>query len=345
MSIMLDLQLSFRQIRSLQLKPLVMFWIMLFGFGLNSVSDAGFQDGVSNESNQEGQSDISIFQLDDGSVEIRHADDLFARFNFKDYGKPILYPLMADGQIEMTRNYPMKKDVPGEANDHPHHKSVWIAHGDVNGFDFWTEKQKIECRSIEIDGPVLSIVNHWIANEESLVIEETQFRFSKSDNLRIIDVSILFRPAVESMPLVFGDTKEGFFAVRTHPSLRLVKDERRGVTQVTGQAMNSNGDRDGSVWGKRAAWVYYWGEIDETPVGIGLIDHAKNFRYPSTWHARDYGLIAANPFGLHEFLQMPPGSGSQQVSHDEPLQLRYRIVISAGHLEAAAMDRIASEFE
>ena len=41
----------------------------------------------------------------------------------------------------MTRNWPMK-NVENEEHDHPHHRSFWYAHGDVNGHDFWSEGSK-----------------------------------------------------------------------------------------------------------------------------------------------------------------------------------------------------------
>src|SRR3982074_2946391 len=51
--------------------------------------------------------------------------------------KPYLHPLRtADGKV-VTRGFPMIKDVAGETHDHPHHRGLWFAPGDVNGYDFW----------------------------------------------------------------------------------------------------------------------------------------------------------------------------------------------------------------
>ena len=76
----------------------------------------------------------------------------FAELDYQTYDKPIVYPIYGPGQIPMTRNYPMRKDVPGEANDHSHHKSMWFAHGDVNGVSFWDERGKI----VNDQGPGMS---------------------------------------------------------------------------------------------------------------------------------------------------------------------------------------------
>src|SRR5215472_7503218 len=63
---------------------------------------------------------------------------LFTEYYFKDVPRPYCYPLIGPGNAALTRNWPMKT-TPDEAHDHPHHRSLWFAHGAVNGHDFWTE--------------------------------------------------------------------------------------------------------------------------------------------------------------------------------------------------------------
>ena len=53
---------------------------------------------------------------------------------------PYLWPVRGPGGIEMTRAFPVAPARDGEAKDHPHHTSMWLAHGDVNGHDFWHSK-------------------------------------------------------------------------------------------------------------------------------------------------------------------------------------------------------------
>ena len=50
-------------------------------------------------------------------------------------------PLAAESvptESPFTRAYPMEK-VPAKQNDHPHQRSCWFTHGNVNGIDFWAE--------------------------------------------------------------------------------------------------------------------------------------------------------------------------------------------------------------
>ena len=63
---------------------------------------------------------------------------LFTEYFFKDVPRPFCYPLIGPGDAAMTRNWPMKT-TPDEEHDHPHHRSLWFAHGAVNGHDFWSE--------------------------------------------------------------------------------------------------------------------------------------------------------------------------------------------------------------
>ena len=57
--------------------------------------------------------------------------------------KPVLYPLITDDAITVTRGYPLEPR-PGERVDHPHHAGLWFNYGDVNGFDFWNNSDAIK---------------------------------------------------------------------------------------------------------------------------------------------------------------------------------------------------------
>ena len=124
--------------------------------------------------------------------------------------------------------------------------------------------------------------------------------------------------------------------IRTHPALR-VKGE-----VATGKALNSAGDKDKSIWGKNAKWVYYWGKIDGKEVGVGIFDHPTNPRHPTTWHARDYGLVAANPFGIHDFQKKPKGAGAMIIKDGESVTFRYAFVFIAGD---PAKSKVAQVYE
>jgi hypothetical protein len=103
--------------------------------------------------------------------------------------------------------------------------------------------------------------------------------------------------------------------------------------------VNSEGERNATAWGRPARWVDYSGTIDGKPVGIAVFDHPGNLRHPTRWHARGYGLFAANPFGLHDFAGEPRGSGSHTIPDGGTLRLRYRFVFHEGDAEHAGIER------
>ena len=55
-----------------------------------------------------------------------------------DRAKPIVWPLIGPDGIGLTRNWPMSEDDPDDSRDHVHQQSFWVAHGDVNGVDYWS---------------------------------------------------------------------------------------------------------------------------------------------------------------------------------------------------------------
>ena len=107
-----------------------------------------------------------------------------------------------------------------------------------------------------------------------------------------------------------------------------------GSTGAAGHIRTSEGLVDGDAWGKRARWVDYFGEVDGQAVGIALFDHPGNLRHPTRWHARDYGLFTANPFGVHHFTGNEADSGGHTLPAGENLTLRYRFVFHGGDVDA-----------
>jgi hypothetical protein len=283
----------------------------------------------------------------DGKYRVLVDDQLFAEVDYQTYDKPIVYPILGPGQIPMTRNYPMRKDVSGEANDHPHHKSMWFAHGDINGVSFWDERGKIvNDRVLAVDSnpqhPFVTLADKLLDRDGNLVCRETvKLTFQVQPGVRMIDWDETLH--ADPGEIRIGDTKEGTMGLRVHPNLRLDNDERRGVTTANGTAINSEGVRGGEVWGKRARWVDYSGEIDGQKVGISFLDHPQNLRHPTYWHARTYGLFAANPFGLSDFVG-PGNDGSFTVPAGESLRFRYRFVFHEGAADPARIEQWYAAF-
>ena len=267
--------------------------------------------------------------------------------------KPYLHPLRsASGKI-VTRRYPMES-IPGETHDHPHHRGLWFSHGSVNGYDFWSNEPsqhdgknaRIVLKSIgrlaggKQSGAIDAIFNWLDPQGKTLLTEARTMTFYAEPARRVIDFDIVLTPATK---VTFGDTKEGTFAIRLAASLEEPTQESLASPKRTGLMVDSEGRRgEPQVWGHRASWVDYFGEIDGEKLGIAILDHPSNPRHPTYWHSRSYGLFAANIFGLHDFLNDKNANGNLTVDSGQPLRFRYRVIIHPGDSQSA---NIAQEFQ
>jgi hypothetical protein len=289
-----------------------------------------------------------------GQVDILWNSQPVTGYRVDNLRKPVMYPVFGPGGHSMVRNYPLVPGTVGEATDHPHHKSIWFAHGNVNGHSYWDEKAVIravgEPRWLPKEAALL-VEHEWLATDttEVLARESTRLSFgclapeeSPLEGGWWLQYQV--RVTAVAPQLKFGDTKEGCFAMRTHPNLQLTNDPRAGVTTANGRALNSTGLRDKDLWGQPAQWVAYGGTIDDQPVTIVMMDHPTNLRHPTTWHARDYGLVAANPFGLHDFQKLPTGAGDFALSQGQCLEFCYRIAFMPTLLDESAIGEAYREF-
>ena len=123
----------------------------------------------------------------------------------------------------------------------------------------------------------------------------------------------------------FGDQEEMGLGVRVATPL---------TVKNGGQILNSDGSKnEKQVWGKQADWCDYGGEIDGQPVGVTLMPDPKNFRR-SWFHARDYGVLVANPFGRNAFTK---GEKSKVVVRKgETFRLRFGVLVHSGKVDVAA---------
>ena len=296
--------------------------------------------------------EMAVKLIDTGKqVRVTLDDELFTEFDYRGYIKPILYPIFGPGQIGMTRNWPMKDDVEGEAHDHPHHKSMWISH-EISGVDFWAESggrvvtQKVETEFAGSPKPsnVLRATSVWRAKQgdKPVLADQTTYWFGGTSESRWIDCLVDFQAPFGDFQ--FDDTKEGLFAIRTHPDLRLTSSPKRGVEEVFGSAVNSEGITGKAIWGKQARWLLYKGKIDGKAMSIAMYDHPENLRHPTTWHARDYGLVTANPFGMHHFLGKEKGAGAFKVAKGDHLSLRYRVEFFRGEVTPSDVEACYRRF-
>ena len=275
----------------------------------------------------------------EGIIGVLEDGELFTEYHYDGVRVPSLYPIHGPGGVPITRAWPFEERE-GEEHDHTHHTSLWLAHGDVNGHDFWhgeensiVNTEAILCSSGG-DTCTMQARNRWMAGEELLLFEDRVMVFEIEDDRRVLDFDIVLTPAIGAV--TFGDTKEGTFAIRMHPELRLSGDIAKGV------AVNSEGIEGKDIWGKRARWVAYSAPVEGQEVTVVLMDHPRNLRHPTWWHARDYGLCAANPFGVHDFEGQPEGAGNFILRPTEALRLRYRILLLEGALD---VDDIEDEWD
>ncbi len=277
--------------------------------------------------------------------------------------KPYLHPLRSAQGIIVTRGFPMRKDITGESTDHPHHRAMFFAHGEINGIDFWGEAEFAEKAPVVVKGKPYSSEDlpkgrtvfrkleemrggpdsggiralfDLVGPDGKAIAQETQaYAFRGDESTRIIDCE--FTIHADHDPVKMGDTKEGTFAIRVVKALE----------EPTGHMLNSNGAvGEKEIWGKRANWVDYSGTVADEKLGIALFDNPTNPKHPTYWHARGYGLFSVNPFGEHDFYRDPKRDGSITIPGGGSLTLRYRVLIHHGDAKeaevAGAYDRYAA---
>jgi hypothetical protein len=287
------------------------------------------------------------------SVDVFMGGKPFTKYYFGPQSpKPYLHPLRTAEGTVVTRGFPMRTDIAGESHDHPHHRAMFFAHGDINGVDFWGEGQagrqqqtakgvyysseelpkgrtvfrKLDEAKGGADSGTMGATFDLVGPDGKALGSETQeYTFRGDASTRVIDCAFTLT-ADRGVPLKLGDTKEGTFAIR------VVKE----LEKPHGKMLNSAGKvGEADIWGKRADWVDYSGVVAGEELGIAIFDNPGNIKHPTYWHARDYGLFAVNPFGEHDYYHDPKRDGSVTIAAGRSLTLRYRVLIHHGDAQAA----------
>jgi len=263
-----------------------------------------------------------------------------------DGNKPYLYPLSTASGTRVTRHFPMEAFA-GETSDHPHQRGLFFAHGDINGTNFWatelgsgtpnmgrmTLRKTPEAKGGKKSGAIRAIFDGIDAHGRPIMTETRAIVFYADPRLRIIDYEIEIR-AIEK--LVFADTKEGTFGIWLADSMT----EDKG-----GRMVNADGkETEKNVWGHRSPWVDYYGPVDGRTVGVAIFDNPGNPRYPAYWHARAYGLFAANIFGVRDFTGDKTQDGGMTVDRGHAIRFRYRVAIHEGDARAANIAELYREY-
>jgi len=281
---------------------------------------------------------VQVTKTDD-KVTVEIGEKLFTEYHYQNVPRPYFWPVLSADGAEMTRQWPMANPK-DEEHDHPHHRGLWYAHGNVNGLDFWSEEPGF-CKIVHDEflkiqsGKAFGLIksrDKWLDHNGDIVCTDVRaMRFYNSPgDERMFDFDIILQ-APPDKPVVFGDTKEGTMATRLPETMRL--KHKNGPGQ--GHIVMSTGLRDEKTWGKRADWCDYYGPVvtegkDPGILGLAIFDHPSNPRHPTTWHVRDYGLFAANPFGLHEFEKAPAEAGNLTIPAGQSVTFRYRFYYHRG---------------
>jgi hypothetical protein len=272
--------------------------------------------------------------------------------------KPVLYPLRTAHGTLVTRGFPLDPRK-GERVDHPHHVGLWFNHGDVNGLDFWNNSDDIGADRAPKMGTIvhrrvvgmkngaergeLRVESDWRAADGAVLLrEETQFVFSGGTDTRSIDR--ITRLIAREQRVVFRDNKEGTIGLRVARALEqpsttpeIFTDASGNATKVpvldntgvTGTYTSSEGLKGDAVWGTRGRWVTLHGTVDAEPVTLVMLDHPANPNAPTYWHARGYGLFAANPLGRKVFDEKQP-EVQLVLAPGDSVVFRHRLLILTG---------------
>jgi hypothetical protein len=291
----------------------------------------------------------------------------------QDQKKPVLYPLRSANGTLVTRGWPLDPR-PGERVDHPHHVGLWFDYGSVNGIDFWNNSESLKPEESAKMGTVVhrrvvsaqggadsgSLVTEsdWIGpGNVTLLHERSEYVFRGDASTRTVDRTTILT-AVDRR-VVFEDNKEGVFGMRvarqleqpsTTPEVftdaagRATAVKVLDNTGVTGQYTSSEGRKGDDVWGSRGRWAMLTGRIGSRDLTLAMFDHPKNPGFPTHWHARGYGLFAANPLGGNVLSGGKDPALNLTLEPRSSTTFRYRLLIVEGTATAGRLNKDADAF-
>jgi hypothetical protein len=327
---------------------------------------------------------VAVFAQFDEPVKLKKAENanridvfignkLFTRFLYPDtLEKPVLYPLYSSSNKLVTRGFPLDPR-PAEPTDHPHHLGLWFTYESVNGLDFWNNSYAIPAEKKHLygwirtdriektrDGKPGILIYHanWTNQQGKVLLEETtRFEFSGNGHQRMIDRITELKA---DTTVLFADAKDGMLGLRLAHELQIpAKDDQeftdnkgnktlvKGGTDriANGNYLTSEGITGDAAWGTRGVWCKVYGKMGNDSVSISIIDHPENPGYPTYWHARGYGLFAANPLGQKIF-----SNGKTEMNlhlqKGQTVRFRYRILIDENlkSTSVAELNRLAADF-
>jgi hypothetical protein len=290
--------------------------------------------------------------------------------------KPALFPLIDADGVTITRGWPLDPR-PGERTDHPHHDGLWFNYSNVNGFDFWNNSDAIPAARAPKMGTIVfdkivSVKNGpnrgelvtsstWIDGlNHPLLAETTRYVFAHDGPTRTIDLVVTLKALDRA---IFNDDKDGLLGLRVARWLESPQEKggtftdangiatpvaaaanTPGVAPPTGEYLTSEGVKGEAAWSTRGRWCGLTGHNDAGhSVTIAIFDHPGNVGYPTYWHARGYGLFAANPLGRHMFDSKQPALNFT-LEKGQSTTFRYRVAIYTHAATVEELNRQADAF-
>jgi hypothetical protein len=279
--------------------------------------------------------DIQFADDNQGTLHISADGRSLADYVYQDtqIPRPYFKSVHAPNGSQITRTQP--PDSTKDIADHPlFHPGIWLSFGDLSGSDYWRLAAKTRFAGFDSKPQATATGGEFTVrfqylnqlNPESITCEES-FRcqiFQRPAGILIVWDSTF----TSDNEFVFGDQEEMGLGIRMATPLRSERQARGEIAPGSGTILTADGRKNGAeVWGHSAPWCDYSGIIDGQQVGATLFCHPENFR-PSWFHARDYGLLVANPFGRKAFKH---GAASQVVIEpNDQLRLRYGIFLYSG---------------
>jgi hypothetical protein len=211
--------------------------------------------------------------------------------------RPYFWPvLMADGtEITSDQTRVAEKDP---KTDHPHQRSIWVGHGDVNGANHWTRslQQQRHVRFTKVEGDTFVEELTWDAKDApptSPVLTETRTVrfFAYQDGARAIEIASEFTAPngnvnFKCKPLNVSGVEAGLCSVRVAKPITDGPDTAKWITT----SAPASGEQEARQ--KSAAWCDYTGLIHGQKYGIAMVNWPKNPGGDRPWHVRKFGLLA-----------------------------------------------------
>ena len=245
---------------------------------------------------------------------------LFTSYIMSEYEKyPFFFPVNGPSGASVTslRN-----------GNYPHHSSLFFGCDRVNGGNYWQEGAdrgrivSLRADIVESGGDRAVVSNECIwtrPGAESPVRDKRRITvFAPSPDKYIIDFDIILEMLDE---VTIEKTNHSLFSCRVDPDLSV----KGGGTMINSEGIKG----EKLTFGKRSAWIDYYGERFGKTEGVAILQHPSCKWYPAPWFTRDYGFISPTP------MYWPENDRDLTLDKGELVKLRYRVIVHSGdHLTA-----------